>query len=392
MPKALNRFFTLRYARRYAKRHIAATALHTLIFYTLVFPLITHAQEESTDEEPPQDSGNAATTEPTAPPIEIPNIAAKQQQLLTEALQDQNLITLTAEDEDFSAIWQTDTSGTPIGAALIFHGEGEHANWPLSVSVLREQLTRFGWATLSITLPNPTLPRPPDRPAEILPPEKADPSTLDTEQPDTAEGLPAENDAIASNETNLPPASTENTLEPPAPIAKDVEAIVQARIETAMAFLNSNGQYNIIYVGYGIGASRAARYIDAIDPAMSNGVLDQKLKQARTRALINRPIRALILINARNRIPYSPLTDDKFIIDWINDAGLPVLDVYNNHHYLDNYEPAERVKAARKKQLNSYTQIRILPATVNDDDTEDVIAKRVRGFLNKHAKGVRIDD
>ncbi|WP_175574331.1 DUF3530 family protein [Teredinibacter haidensis] len=373
MNKALNRFFITRHNHLSVFILRLICALNLLLFYSA-----TGAQEVQEGEQLNDTETSTATGSPTPVPLSAPDTEASQQQRLREELDSQGLVTLNANGKDFLGLWQPDTSGVPIGAVLIFHAEGEHANWPNTISVIREHLARFGWATLSISLANPSPQKPPTRPQTQLPKPEESSEAQKTEGENTAQ-------ASATAEVSpIPEAKPEGP-------SKDIEQIIQARAQAAMDYLKNKGQYNIVFVGYGLGAARAARFLDSIGNRVATGDLDKQLRKTKSKAVISRPVRALILVNARNHIPSGNDPQEKALTDWLNDDSLPILDIYTPYHYLDAFEPGARKKAARTKQLSRYTQVKIGLLTTTDEEKENLLAKRVRGFLNKNARGVRID-
>ena len=52
-----------------------------------------------------------------------------------------SIIQLSANGENFIGLWEKDKSGTPVGTVLILHGEGQTANWPHTIDVLRTNLS-----------------------------------------------------------------------------------------------------------------------------------------------------------------------------------------------------------------------------------------------------------
>jgi len=347
---------------------------------------MAQAQETPSGKQPatalkntPKDNSASTSTTSSAPrPRVTPDTRKQQQALLSQAVEGEELITLTAEGEPFFALWKPDISGTPLGAIILFHGEGQHQDWPQTILKLRETLPHFGWATLSITLPDPVPPPPP----EIVE-SSASQTTETSEQTASTPATPQPSD------TRLPEPTRSAAYDPEATEAKSV-----ARAQAARRYLNDKGQFNIVLIGHGVGAARAAHFLNLLEKEVGQTT---SRRVGNAQAIIRRPIRAMALINARNHIPYTPSIKDKMLIDWINDKQLPVLDIYTNAHQYDVAESARRLRAARAKQLKSYFQVRINsplmldidPST--DRDRENILSKRVRGFLTKHAKGVKIE-
>jgi len=317
-----------------------------------------------------------------APPA---NNAASEQQnqkrLLEEALADEGLVKLTAAGESFNALWQPDASGNALGAVLLFHGEGQNIDWPQTVGALRENLSLHGWATLSISLPDPIKKKPPERPVAEEPANQsadsasAEPETTPTPTPE----------AKKATKQKAPGKSASNNP------AMSVEERVQARAQAGIDFLNQKGQYNIVFAGEGLGAARAAYFLDKISSEFTSAKKRTQLTRRKNQAIIQRPVRALVLINARNHIHREPSLANQEISDWLNDSDLPILDIFTQNHYLDQLEPQARKTKARQKHLKNYSQVQIMPPVFETHTGENILVKRIRGFLDRHARGVEIN-
>ena len=142
---------------------------------------------------------------------------------------------------------------------------------------------------------------------------------------------------------------------------------VAPRINAAVAFLKAKGIQNISIVAHSLGASMAAHY------------------------LANKPdnaVRAFVAIGASGR----HTTEDK--VDYINSVKtikIPVLDIYGSVD-LDTVlnSTKEKADAARKGGNKNYTQVEIPGANHFFDNKNEVLIKRVRGWLSKNASGVEI--
>ena len=354
--------------------HWLASCSSLLLTVFLALPAWAQNNAETTVSEAPSNVEQPSVN--LTPAKTAPDTQTQKLTLLSEAYQNKGLVSLNANGKSFPGLWHTDTSGTPLGAVLIFHDAGENANWPSTVAVLHQHLTLFGWATLSIELPDPVPPIPPERPP-ARPKKQVDAETPDAETPIEEPSQDKPNDASPKNDGGN--TSTDDEA---------VETEVKARAKAAMDFLNEKGQFNIVFVGYGLGATRAARFLDGMEN-LQTGKLDKQLREANAKAVIARSVRALILIDARNTIPFSG--NNQMIAEWLNDETLPVLDIYTGTHYLSRTEPQQRKKAIRKKQLQKYSQVHLNPPGQTSEEIEDRLAKRIRGFLNKHAKGVQLD-
>lgn len=284
------------------------------------------AQEDTAT---PQEAAPVAA--PSAPAArQAPDIDAKKRALLREQYPQEDLRNLTsASGETFTALWRKDQTGDAFGAVLIVPDSGQTANWPNTIDVLRLDLPSHGWSTLSIDL-------------------------VEQRQP-----------VISKNST-------------PAPDGTSVQDKNRARMQGAIQFLNSEGQYNIIVVGYGESAVRVIDFVGTLAPASPGMPGKSKL---------NRPVRALVLINARNTI--GNLKDPAF--DKLVWRDVPVLDVFFGTHFRDPFEIDNRKIAAQKNRLTTYYQLKLLEPTTTVFSGENRLSRRIRGFLNNNAKGVEIE-
>lgn len=150
----------------------------------------------------------------------------------------------------------------------------------------------------------------------------------------------------------------------------DAEKLAAARIQAAAKYLDQKGQYNIVIIGSGTGANRGLEFLQE-QPARPNATAKETGPQALG------AFRALIIINARN-------------IEITRKFKLPILDLYFNEHYLDDTEAKKRDILARKYHLPYYHQVHLLKPEVTDPGDENRLTRRIRGFLNKYAKGVEV--
>lgn len=67
------------------------------------------------------------------------------------------------------------------------------------------------------------------------------------------------------------------------------------------------------------------------------------------------------------------------------------MDIYFGDHVLDATESQQRKLAAKKNRIANYHQSKLLEPASNWQEGENRLTRRVRGFLNKYAKGVEID-
>lgn len=300
----------------------------------------------------------------------------KQLDLLSSEINEADIKWLTSEGKTFLSLWQPDQTGNPFGALLILHGNGQSLDDPYEISAIRNNLAQHGWATLAIHLPATAKKAIPPRPDPVMPK-----STNPEGNAQMKEGEEEQAETGMESSTSKKEDTSKKAMETSSsPMEKeDPEKIVKARMDAAVTFLKEQGQYNIVIIGHGISANRAMRYIDIL----SGG---RKLRTQKKRK-IKRPFRAAVLVAARNQTAIST----KRIDDYFNDPGLPVLDITYGEHYMDQTEIRQRAKTARAAGIRDYFQIKMLRPTGVEEDYENRLTRRIRGFLNTHAKGVEIE-
>ena len=147
------------------------------------------------------------------------------------------------------------------------------------------------------------------------------------------------------------------------PLFKDVAP----RINAGVKFLKDKGIQNIVIVAHSLGSAMAGYYLaQKADPS----------------------IRAFVAVgvsgqmNKESKVGY--LTSLKTI-------KVPVLDIFGSND-LPQVLKSEKAKAdaARKSGNKNYTQVKIAGANHFFDNKDDVLIKRVRGWLKKHAAGTEI--
>lgn len=301
-------------------------------------PENTNAENSTQSEQNPE-----ATTKPEVsrkvPDAESERIAALKAQYPPEDLKK-----LQASSGEFTALWREDQSGKAFGAILIVPTDGQTANWPHTIDVLRTELPKGGWSTLSIDVRATTPTRAPSR------------------------------SSSESNTNNMPEADTVNQIE-----QSDINL---ERIKSAIEFLHSEGQYNIILLGFGASAERVLNYTQ---DAKAAGM--QKTVRSAANNNMQRPIRAMILVNPKSKksMPIAPM------ITSFPYKDMPMLDLIVGTHYLDKLDATQRKQNARSASYEAYIQIQMLEPSNLIFGKENRLSRRVRGFLNKYAKGVEIE-
>lgn len=340
-------------------------------------------------------------------------------------------VQLVADEQVFSGRFLQESSGRPQGAALILHDNGQHLLWPRAISPLQEQLPDYGWATLTIDLPEqPARPQPPasvyatrtDQPDTGTTDQQSapDPATADTanrqtatdNNPATTDSSPADSDPADKNKADTPPTPPDNPInsdkgEPPLPdpvaqtntpdpsasiestasaatavteaettatFAEQQQAwrnAVMARLYSAVRYLNSNGQYNLVLIVSGSNSSWAIQYLQENVRVNDKGEAEKGL--------------ALILIQANNNpAATQPLTA------LLPTLKVPILDIISNQYpaNLPRAEIEARAGAMRHERRNAYRQYEL--TTIANETNNPQLVRLVRGWLKIHAAGTEL--
>lgn len=340
--------------------------------------------EEKSEETKEDENTSAIPKKPQRLPSSLkrqrkPDSEDESMALLGDYLSKDALLWLETEYGRFLSVWQKDRSGDPKGALLIIHAEGEHPAWPNTTKPLHDTLPDNGWATLAVSLP------PPDErkiPKRTLPPkvkriiqskEEDNEVNEDGEKSDAQ----AKTAAIAENKV-----AEKTEVAPPEPTIQEdeklsAEFVTEKRLEAALQFLHDQGQFNLIVLGNGSGAIRAHDFIDKITPKIDN---------PRLKAKVERPVRAMVIVNARNRLP----TMDETYQNWFSDPEIPVLDIFVQDDYRNKIDAKKRKTLARQKKVLTYKQVRLNSINPEKSWNENGLSRRVRSFLDSNAVGIEV--
>ena len=149
----------------------------------------------------------------------------------------------------------------------------------------------------------------------------------------------------------------------------------QQLIDAAVLYLNQQGVFNIAILGEGVGAAQALHYAANLPPINP----EQEL---------NYQIRALLMINANNRIPNSDIN----ILKQLSTITLPVLDAYSSSDYFEQQLAKDRKRSAnRLMKGKKYQQIRLPQTNGSKQGLDNRISKRIRGWLDNNVAGFMVD-
>lgn len=363
------------------------------ILFTALILTLSHSASWAQDEEktpaPPEKEANneqqtgteeadAAPKRPERLPSSLkreraPDSEDGSMKILAKHLPKDALVWLDSAYGPFLSIWQKDRSGDPKGALLIIHAEGEHPAWPNTTKPLHDTLPDYGWATLAISLPTPDKKAIPKRtlPAKVRKKAPADSSEAESDEQEKTKAIAeGEEKSTAPEKKVNPPNETKRS----GPSAEEVSL---RRLESALQFLHEQGQFNLIILGSGYGAIRAHDFLEKITPKIDN----PKLK-----AKVEKPMRAMIIVNGRNQLP----TMDDAFSGWFNDPEIPVLDIYEQGDYRNAAEAKARKILAKQKKVAVYKQVKLISLSPQKSWDENSLSRRIRSFLDTNAIGIEV--
>ncbi|MFT5117961.1 MAG: hypothetical protein ACI9NY_001494 [Kiritimatiellia bacterium] len=309
-------------------------------------------------------------------------------EVITQYLPKASYQWIESENEPFLAIWHEDRTGNAKGAVLIVHAAGEYPSWPQTTAPLHESLPNYGWATMAISLPDPHLQTVPKRTLDVkkIPIKKVMESTnADGDEPLEAD-LAAEKVSTETTEVVATKAPKNNDDDDNAKEAKNLledivvrKSTIEKRLVSSMKFLHDRGQFNIVLMGNGAGAIRTHTFIKNITPRISDKKLRKKLEK---------PIRASIIFNGRNRLP----TDNEDYQEWFFDPDIPVLDIYTAGDSR-NQEAAKIRKALGKNEsVATHSQVKLTEMSYETSWGENRLSRRIRSFLDAYVQGIEVSN
>lgn len=248
----------------------------------------------------------------------------------------EEVISLDVNGQKVFALYRQDRNNNTQGGLILLHDLDAHPDWPGVISSLRHEMPEYGWSTLSLQLP-----------------------------------LTADKEQIVQYKNVLDEAP--------------------ARIQAAVSYMKNRQIQNIVLIGHGLGAIMAADY-------MSNKKGDA--------------VNAAILIGMGSLKGLDPRLDSPGLLVRVQQ---PTLDIYGSrdHSHVVN-SASQRTHAAQKAARTAttsrcqrsdfarpssrssntghiaYRQIQIEGADHDFTGPEEVLIKRVRGWLKRHAAGTRV--
>lgn len=410
--------------------HKTLKAFTGLFVFLILAPLMSNAAEEPEESEISEDVEVTESTE-SSKAVEkqyvLPDVSAKRSQSLLEYMKlfdredevitlETTIFTTEAPDENsqgeteknsFYGLFLEEESGNPQGAILILHDSQHHGHWPEVIAPIREYLPQFGWATLSIELPD--APKRTRIAREVAKPIKNNEKKSEEQSEENEENNESNTEENSITEQNTPEEPTDNegtvesseleteaeteeekSAEPSLPRLQELPSLAENestkettpgnkklspetiyqqlntnRIIAAINYLKSRNQENLVLIGYGSGAAWAIDYVQKQD----------KNSKTASKGL------TLITIDALT----SKLEPTK-MHEQIKDIKVPYLDLINPRKTRAVKLAQKRLKILKRSKHSNYQQI-ITPIMSNYRDTESPTSRRIRGWLMNNAEG-----
>jgi hypothetical protein len=382
------------------------------LIYTLLLMLIScslMAQEDAKENTPaPVNQGLEENSDDAAPAIELKRAPTDPaQRRVQEAVQYLKLlqregeaVKATDEGSNISGLYLPENTGKPQGGILILHDIEQHAHWPDTVAPLREYLPDYGWSTLSMFFGNylkKTLPEIVNIPEQDEAAVKAEPADVDKTEAEAPITVAATNekedqdtleeDAPIEDE-NFNPDDIPDALDQAAedfeaftipaateiPSSSEVSNIdpqqafmtgMYEQVEGGLQQLNTLGQFNLVIIAHGLSANWAVKTL-----------------QERMAINTNTGGYSLILVDAKSSVyPAYSLNDELAKLE------IPILDIYTENAPEAMKDITARRNAVVRQQKSSYTQIRLPAIKTIYNGKQNMISRRVRGWLKTHAAG-----
>lgn len=317
---------------------------------------------------------NAATSEAEAlppPKTEMSSSSSVVPPYTSRAMRDKTLIAKALEDE---GKWLDTTYGKILvmhrpteakvtkGVLVLFHAAEDPQSWPPALENLRQNLPRYGWETLAVTMPQ-AVPK--------LIPERENESLENTGSNNEGDAdKPVENPASpAANSSGLSSSSVNN--------AANREELIKEYIKVSFEFLHANGQFNAVVL---FDNSSLFLGMQQLLPQIKENKSDPNT--------VDGPIQALVIANLQ---PQEALNKQQ-LNTTLNQQQLPVMDIFFAPDVEQQKAQRELHRAAAmRNKLDNYQQFitEIQPKSVEDDHSSFLVG-RVRGFMKAVATGSEI--
>lgn len=271
---------------------------------------------------------------------------------IAAALDQEQLIYLQGEQK-FFALFAEERWGKPKGAVLIIPDPDE-IPWPPHLLELHKELADHGWHSLIISLPIQAQ-------AATAHADATNADSAVAIQSANAEGLNTETSNMQPETSNGVPSDIQKPANP-----GNYQSAVQQRLNAAIDYLHTKGQFNIAVAASG----RSGEYAEKL--------LEERLVSSQETGV--NPLQAVILINAIQN----------GTTGWLKSlAGLPLplLDIYYNGELSDQSAAARRSKFKRQRKP-IYNQVALPKPLPDSSRLNQRLARRCRGWLDQHIAGM----
>lgn len=319
----------------------------------------------------------------------------------------QEVIKFSDDEASISGLYLPENTGKPQGGILILHDIDQHAHWPSTIGPLREYLPDYGWNTLSLFFDGYIQPPLPTIPAEAVasntPPDTSNETDdLTKEEPALADIAPtpeeSTNDPFDENVTNesqdenfdadgstggdeldsiaedfqpfpVPSEEQEEIVEDNVDVAEQFVQSMTERVEGGLRQLNTLGQFNLVVVAHGLSANWAAN------------TLKNRFEQNPEAVGY-----ALVLVNAKQSVyPNFELNTT------LAQFNIPILDIYTQGDEHQKRIAVTRRNTIVREQKAKYMQVRLPSIRSSNTEKQNMITRRVRGWLKTHAAGEEVN-
>jgi hypothetical protein len=381
--------------------------IYTLLLLLISCSLMAQENVEEKATEPVNQSleGNPAETTPVVALTRTPTNPAKRRvqdavQYLRLLQREGEAVKATNEGSNISGLYLPENTGKPQGGILILHDIEQHAHWPDTVAPLREYLPDYGWSTLSLFFDNylkkplPEVVNMFEQDEEAVKAEPVDIEKIEAEKPITVAATNEredqdilEEDTTIEDENFNPDGITdaldqaaENFEASPVPAENEIASLSEdsiidpqqafitdmyEQVEGGLQQLNTLGQFNLVIIAHGLSANWAVKTL-----------------QERMAVNTNTGGYSLILVNAKSSVyPEYALNDELAKLE------IPILDIYTKNAPEAMKDITARRNSVVRQQKSSYTQIRLPAIKTIYSGKQNMVSRRVRGWLKTHAAG-----
>lgn len=367
------------------------------------------AKESESKTDSDANSQAAATTKEYVTPNTAKTRNADVIRYLKNFQREDEIIEIDGKNGKMNGLYLPENTGKPQGGVLILHDIAQHAHWPNTVTPIREYLPEYGWNTLSIFFDEYIKkPLPNVKPIAFSDSEKTDntgdpltsPENPKNESPPNEDDLQSEPTQEALAETSADPQVDENQLtlgnqdeaEPLNEIANNVDNIDEFELpitpevleqpaisieetfledmiqkaEDGLGTLNQLGQFNVAVIANGYSANWAAKMLE-------KRLTDNKIGYA------------LILVDAKSsEYPEVALNES------LAELGIPMLDIITDDSPEHLRISKKRKGAIMRNQNKKYMQVYLPAITTSLGEKDNMISRRIRGWLKTHAAGEEV--